>query len=252
VHMDQVHRFTEQWERRASLQLRASTASSRTAGEQAAHAEALAGTYASHGRLHPVTSDNAIDHLVTAWAADVITGSTVLIVVDTAADAAAISARCQQQLTLDGRLGPRVGTGRDGNAICVGDLIQTRRNTRDLTTSTGERVLNRDTWTVTGATPAGALLAAHTQRRHRVEIPADWVSEHVELGYAATIAGAQGRTVDRAHTIVTPRTVSNSLYVAMTRGRASNTAWVVTDGHDHDEFGLGYRHVRDDRRTRMD
>jgi hypothetical protein len=59
------------------------------------------------------------------------------------------------------------------------------------------------------------------------------------LGYATTIAGAQGRTVDRGHVVVTPRTTSASLYVGMSRGREANHAHVVCDSHDHAEFELG-------------
>ena len=61
------------------------------------------------------------------------------------------------------------------------------------------------------------------------------------LAYATTIAGAQGRTVDAGHAVVTPRTDSASLYVGMKRGRLRNHAHVVTDGHDHDELQLGHR-----------
>jgi hypothetical protein len=57
--------------------------------------------------------------------------------------------------------------------------------------------------------------------------------------YATTIAGAQGRTVDRGHVVVTPRTSSASLYVGMSRGRDSNHTHVVCDSHDQTEFELG-------------
>ena len=53
--------------------------------------------------------------------------------------------------------------------------------------------------------------------------------------------GAQGRTCDRGHVLATPKTTAASLYVGMSRGRIHNRAHVVTDGHDHDEFGLGER-----------
>ncbi len=65
------------------------------------------------------------------------------------------------------------------------------------------------------------------------------------LAYATTIAGAQGRTTDRSHVLVTPRTTAQSLYVGMTRGRQANTAHVVCDAHDHDELRLGERAPRD-------
>ena len=64
-------------------------------------------------------------------------------------------------------------------------------------------------------------------------------SQTFVLGYATTIAGAQGRTVDRGHVVVTPRTTSASLYVGMSRGRDANHAHVVCDSHDHTEFELG-------------
>ena len=70
-------------------------------------------------------------------------------------------------------------------------------------------------------------------------LPAGYVATDVVLGYATTIAGAQGRTVDRGHVVVTPRTASASLYVGMSRGRDSNHAHVVCDSHDHTEFELG-------------
>jgi hypothetical protein len=63
----------------------------------------------------------------------------------------------------------------------------------------------------------------------------------VVLAYGTTLAGAQGRTCDRGHVLVTPNTTAASLYVGMSRGRSHNEAHVVTDGHDHDEFGLGDR-----------
>jgi len=59
------------------------------------------------------------------------------------------------------------------------------------------------------------------------------------LAYATTIAGGQGRTVERGHVIVTPRTNCASLYVGMTRGRETNHAHGVCDSHDHVEFELG-------------
>src|SRR5690606_23279922 len=100
-------------------------------------------------------------------------------------------------------------------------------------------VLNRDVWTVLEHHDDGSLTVAHTSRPARAVLPADYVASDVVLAYATTIAGAQGRTVDRGHTVVTPRTISASLYVGMTRGRECNHAHVVTDSHDHAEFELG-------------
>jgi hypothetical protein len=54
------------------------------------------------------------------------------------------------------------------------------------------------------------------------------------LGYATTIHRAQGVTVDHAHVLATPGMSREALYVAMTRGRDTNHAYVATDAVDPD------------------
>jgi ATP-dependent exoDNAse (exonuclease V) alpha subunit len=54
------------------------------------------------------------------------------------------------------------------------------------------------------------------------------VSQHVTLGYALTIHSAQGSTVDTCYSVISHRTSASALYVAMTRGRHSSVAYVVT------------------------
>ena len=184
--------------------------------------------------------------MVDAWHTDIAAGRDTIIVTDTADLAATISAACQQRLLDTGHLtGPSIGVAADGNPVHVGDLIQTRRNTRELATSDGRRVLNRDVWRITDSTPDGGLVAVHTRAGHAVTITPEYAAADVVLAYATTIAGAQGRTADRGHVLVTPRTSAQALYVGMTRGRESNIAHVVCDGHDHQELGLGDRTPRD-------
>jgi hypothetical protein len=62
----------------------------------------------------------------------------------------------------------------------------------------------------------------------QVVLPADYVRQHVELGYATTAHRAQGRTVDSAHAFVSVTTQREVLYVAATRGRESNRLYVDT------------------------
>ena len=47
-----------------------------------------------------------------------------------------------------------------------------------------------------------------------VVLPADYVAHHVELGYATTAYRSQGRTVDTTHSMVSPTTTREVLYVA--------------------------------------
>ncbi len=223
-----VRRFRERWERRASVGL---------------HERQPETTidYFDHGRIIETTSESSHESIAAAWHRDEESGLHSVIVVDTNTEAADVSATCQELLDREGRLGSAVGVGADHNEFRVGDQIQTRDNTSRLATSDGRRVLNRDVWTVTGCREDGAVIAKHRRRRTTVAITPDYLATQTVLAYASTIAGAQGRNTDTGHVLVTPRTNAASLYVGMTRGRRSNHAHVVTDGHDHDELNLGHK-----------
>ena len=55
------------------------------------------------------------------------------------------------------------------------------------------------------------------------------MQDHLELAYATTVHGAQGDTVPDAHFVLDDATGAAAAYVAMTRGRHSNTAHLVAD-----------------------
>jgi hypothetical protein len=69
---------------------------------------------------------------------------------------------------------------------------------------------------------------ARTNGTGGATLPAAYVREHVELGYATTAHRAQGRTVDTAHAFVCATTLREPLYVMATRGRESNRLYVDT------------------------
>ena len=110
-----------------------------------------------------------------------------------------------------------------GEHAYVGDVIVTRRNDRELRTSIGEPVRNRDLWTVTATHADGALTVSHLGGHGTLTLPADYVGRHVRLGYAATEHGHQGDTVDVGIALVSAATTHRGLYVAMTRA-ATTTA----------------------------
>src|SRR5690606_11998783 len=83
-----------------------------------------------------------------------------------------------------------------GQRLGVGDEVVTRRNHRTLRTDQGHMVKNRDHWTITAIHPDGRVLLAG--RTGTIRLPADYVTQHVELGYAQTSHASQGRTVDTA------------------------------------------------------
>ncbi len=226
--MTTVRRFSEPWEANASKRLR------RRDGE-------VAELYADRERIHPCEADDAVERVADAWFADYQAGKETLVVTDTTSDAADVSAACQQRLLDVDRLGDAVGVAADSNQLHVGDLIQTRDNTIELYTTNRRKVLNREVWRITGTNPAGSVVAQNVRSDTRVAITPRYLSRAVVLAYGTTLAGAQGRTCDSGHVLVTPRTTAASLYVGMSRGRIDNHATVVTTGHDHEEFELGHR-----------
>lgn len=119
----------------------------------------------------------------------------------------------------------------DGTAAFVGDRVATRRNLA-LVTDKGASVRNRQSWTVTAVAEDGSLVVADAVRGS-VRLPASYVARHVELGWAVTGYGTQGMTTDHAIAVVEPSSTRAGIYVAMTRGRDRNLAWIV------DRTGLG-------------
>jgi hypothetical protein len=82
-----------------------------------------------------------------------------------------------------------------------------------------------------------------------------YATRFIELAYATTVHGAQGGTVDHAHVAIGDTTGAAAAYVAMTRGRTSNTAHLVAESLEDarkqwvDVFGrdradLGPAHAR--------
>lgn len=112
-------------------------------------------------------------------------------------------------------LTPQVAAADDG--------VITRHNDRRLTLSATDWVANGDRWTVTSVRTDGALEVRHAPSRRRVTLPAGYVAEHVQLGYACTVHAAQGQTVDTGLTVMTGGESRQLLYVALTRGRHANS-----------------------------
>ncbi len=88
-------------------------------------------------------------------------------------------------------------------------------------------VKNRYHWTIT-AIDADASIRL-TGRTGTIRLPATYVADHVQLGYAQTSHATQGRTVDTALLLIDTPTDSRGVYTPMTRGRDSNHAFVVTE-----------------------
>ncbi|KAB1643288.1 MobF family relaxase [Gulosibacter chungangensis] len=216
-----VHRFTHEWEKRASLDLRQG------------QVEVL-DTYAEHDRILEGDTEAMVEAAYDAWRTDQRAGRTTVLVSDSNESVTMLNSRARTDLILAGVVrGPREADLHDGTQAASGDVVITRKNDRRLRTG-GGWVRNGDRWRVLDARTDGSMLVRREGRRRgtRLLLPAGYVSEHVDLGYAVTSFRAQGLTTDTAHVLVDASLTRESLYVAMTRGREANIAYVAVDKPD--------------------
>ncbi|KAA9111640.1 relaxase domain-containing protein [Microbacterium rhizomatis] len=214
-----VHRFVNAWEKTASLDLRHG------------RSEAI-DTYASHGRITGGDTEAMIDAAYTAWRADTLAGVATVLIADSNESVHALNQRARADLILDGTVNAlREVELHDASRVGIGDQVITRRNDRRLRAGRGW-VRNGDRFTVTDIRDDGSLTVHRTAARGTVVLPAGYVADHVNLGYAVTAHRAQGITTDTAHVLADPSTTRENLYVAMTRGRQANLVYVATDHPD--------------------
>jgi ATP-dependent exoDNAse (exonuclease V) alpha subunit len=215
-----VRRFRREWERTASLALRHGL-------------PAAAYPYFHHGRVHDGDRDTMLDAMYQAWRADTRAGRSSLMVAADAATVAELNARARADLVATGQVAPDGVSTADGTTVGTGDIVVTRRNQRDLHAS-GAWVKNGDQWTVNAVHDDGSLTVHRTNKPGTTtRLPADYVRDHVELGYATTAHRAQGQTVDTCHAYISAASVREPLYVMATRGREANRLYVDTS-HDPD------------------
>jgi len=84
-----------------------------------------------------------------------------------------------------------------------------------------------------GQSPRSAKTAHYSSLgRAHARCPPGYARQDVELAYASTVYGAQGSTTQNAHLALSENTGAASAYVAMTRGRESNTVHLVAENLD--------------------
>ncbi|WP_411720073.1 MobF family relaxase [Mycetocola sp.] len=216
-----VHRFTHEWEKTASLGLRQGNPAS-------------IDQYVAHDRVREGNTAAMADAAYDAWRADTQAGETTVLISDSNEAVTSLNARARTELILEGKVDAlREVALHDGTRAAVGDTVITRRNDRRLRAA-GSWVRNGDRWTVIGVCRNGSAEVRRHGRRwgSALLLPAEYMERNVELGYAVTSHRAQGITTDTAHVIVALSTTRENFYVAMTRGREANTAYVAIDQPD--------------------
>ncbi|MCV0384697.1 MAG: AAA family ATPase, partial [Erythrobacter sp.] len=231
VRLTELHRFTDAEEAAATLGIRS--------GDSAALEH-----YLSKGRVHVGVAGAAVDQAFQAWRADLAAGRSSLLLA-----ASRDTVRELNELARGDRLGVwPVRPGRevvfaDGTRASAGDVVITRQNDRSLRGRDRSWVKNGDRWVVREVDHNGDLHVARAGQQARrlgatLRLPADYVEQHVQLGYASTIHSAQGATVDTTHTVVTGAESRQGLYVALSRGRHENHLYLSDDEPAPDGFAL--------------
>ena len=214
--LHEVRRFDASWEAGASVRLRA--------GDFTAYA-----AYDRHGRMRGADRDAAMDRAASMWLADNLRGKNVLLMAGSNSEAAELSRRVQAKLIQLGTVQRPHAALSDGNQAGTGDLIRARLNTK--IGAGGRELTNRDTLQITGWHGPDAQVQRRELDGTRTSpflVPRAYLADSAELDYAGNTHVGQGRTVDTAHLLVTGTLSRRSLYVGLTRGRESNTAYIVT------------------------
>lgn len=200
--------------------------------------------YLDNGRVHAADLATSSEAAYAAWKADQDAGKTSLLLALTRDTVLELNHQARQDRldTLKGSPGREVELA-DGTRVGLGDLVVTRQNERTLWSRDGAWVKNGDRWRVLDVGADGTVTVERLSARSRshpaqVVLPAAYVAHHVQLGYASTIHGAQGATVDTTHTVLIGNETRQSLYVALSRGRESNHLYVGASAATMDGVGL--------------
>jgi len=229
-HLSAVWRMRDPDERAASLALRN--------GGPASVRRAI-GWYRTHDRLYCGDQITMAADALTAYRTDTAAGKDALLVCDTTEMADALNQRIHHDtVTAEAT----TVTGARGHRIAVGDLILTRRNDAAIPLHNPKApaaeqspVRNGQRWQVTHINPDNnRLIARRLDDNTLGAFTKDYVREHITYGYAVTVHSAQGVTADTTHAVLS-ETASRALsYVALTRGRNTNTAYLCQRTTEHE------------------
>ena len=236
VRLDELFRFKNEEEAAATLRLREPV----TVGKDEPFT-----WYRENGRVAAGDGEAMTQQVFAAWQKDISEGKSSLMMGSSNESVASLNALAQaHRISTSGeptgegvllRSGSAPGAGQA--TAFVGDTIVTRRNDRRLSVFAGrDFVKNGDRWNVEGINADGSLQVRHVEHGGTVTLPAEYVSQNVELGYALTVHRAQGATVDTAHALIDSRADRAAAYVGLSRGREQNNLYVnLRDGEKLDE-----------------
>jgi DNA primase catalytic core len=226
LRLAELLRFTDPAEGFASLALRDG------------RPEAL-GFYLDQRRIHVGDLAALTEDVFAAWQTDRSSGLDAIMLAPTRELVSRLNQRARaHRLATQGESRPAaspVAMLADGSPASVGESVITRANNRTLRMTATDWVKNGDRWTVCKVSRSGDLTVRNHRNGRTVRLPAAYVAESVELGYATTVHSAQGLTADTMHGLVTGEEARPQLYTMLTRGRIANHVYlqVIGDGDPH-------------------
>lgn len=191
--------------------------------------------YKNTGRVVSGLADELREQILTAHLDDLDQGVESLMMAATLEDVHMLNAAAQTAYAMRGHVdtdspGARLA---DTQTAHVGDLVVTRRNTSKLRIQGGYRdgdpIDNGEQWKVRTVHDDGSLTVAGIKHHGHVHLPARYVLDHTELGYASTVHRAQGMTVRRAYVLMGSALGRSLAYVGLTRGSEYNGIFLATD-----------------------
>ncbi len=187
--------------------------------------------YRTHDRLRTGDALAMATDALAAYQRDVAAGRNALLICDTIEMTDALNRRIHRDTISADR--PTLSAAR-GHRIAVGDLIISRRNDPDVpifdatdTKKYATPVRNGNRWRVFAVDLGNNRIAARRlSDGARAAFTGEYLREYITYGYAITVHSAQGVTADTTHAMLGDNTTRALLYVAMTRGRHTNTAYL--------------------------
>ena len=236
VRLDELFRFKDEEEAAATLRLREPAAVGKDEPFE---------WYRENNRVAAGDSEAMTQQVFAAWQKDISDGKSSLMMGSSNESIASLNALAQaHRISTSGEptgegviLRPGSAPGQGQATAFAGDVIVTRRNDRRLSVFAGhDFVKNGDRWNVESVNEDGSLKVRHAEHGGTVTLPAAYVRENVELGFALTVHRAQGATVDTAHALIDSHADRAGAYVGLSRGREENRLYVrLNEGEKLDE-----------------
>lgn len=193
--------------------------------------------YRDQDRLHTGDPIAMAADALAAYRVDIAAGKDALLLADTVEMTDALNRRIHDDHL---PVGAAQVSGARGHRIAAGDIIVTRHNDPAVTvydrtdidrTLPDAPVRNGQRWQVLKVDDTEQhprLAARRLGDGARAVFEGDYLGEHVQLGHAVTVHAAQGSTAETTHAVLADTASRNLFYVAVSRGRGANHAYLYT------------------------